>query len=580
MSAPNAWSDLLRFAGGLAIFIFAIKHVTECLRSAAGPTMRKWIARATRRRATGVALGMLFGLLLRSGPSVIILIGFLHAGLLTLPSAVPPIIGANIGASLSMHLISFKMGIFYFIPIALGTVLSLTLPRRPWEQTGGALVGFGFLFLGMNLIADAVTPHRSMIEPWLALAQGSGLSKQLLAVGISIAATIAMQSSGAMIGVLFALASAGVFKDLAPVLPFVLGAEIGTCSTALIASAGMSADARRGAWSHLLFNVITTAIALALAPQLVAIISRTSPDLVRQIANLYTTVVLLGATCILIAQPLFIRLVRGVVRSKGPDPVSSFLDDALIEKPEQAIYQAIRELQRVARIGRESFRLNGAIMFKLDRNILLTIRKNEDAIDEIQRAMDRYLRAITSRYLSRRQSIILQHLNRCMTDIERIGDHNDNLADLAEQRHSSPGATFPSEAQTALFNLFEAADKVLMLVIQSLNPEITDFQLTARIILHARDEYMEKSINAKALFAEKVEKHEYTPIVGIFLSEYVDSFDRIVRHSKMIALAVSQPYFWIKRRKLERVAPELPTVGDARGEPSDFLDKLQSEGMM
>ena len=580
MNEHGAVADILCFLGGLAIFIFAIKHTTSCLRAATGQTVRTLIFNATRHRRSGVSLGTFFGFLMHSGPTVVILLGFLQAGLIRLEQAVPVIVGANIGTSLSMQIVSFKIGAFFFLPIVIGVMLIVGIPRRPWEQIGGACIGFGLLFLGMDLISRAVTPHRALIEPWLAAGHQANFAGQFAALGVSALATVAMQSSGATLGILFALCGTGMFKELAPVLPLILGAHIGTCSTALLASAGMSAEARRGAVAHLLFNVVGSVAALLLGPLLVQAIRLTNPELIRQAANMHTAVMLLGSGLVVPLQSAFVRLVRLIVRTRAVEPPSSFLDDQMIERPEHALYQAIRELQRVARISWESFRLNAEIMFKLNRKKLLVVRKNEDAIDEIQRAMKRYLQAVSARYLSRRQSILLQHLNRCMIDIERIGDHNDNLADLAERRHNTRGAVFPSDAQATLFELFQSADKVLQLVIQSLNPEQTDFQMTAHIILQARDTYADLSMNAKGFFSDKVANHEYAPIVGIFLSEYVSAFDRIVRHAKNIALAESQPYFWIKRRKLERVVPEVPRPPDNGSEPRDFLDKLQSEGFV
>lgn len=573
-------SDLLRFVGGLALFIFAIKYTTASLRAAAGRTMRDWLSRATRGRPSSLGLGTALGILLHSGPTVVLLLGFLHAGLLSLGQAVPAIVGANLGTSLSMQVITFKLGAFFFVPIVMGVVLMVAMPRRPYEQAGGALIGFGMLFLGLDLISHAVAPHRDLLAPWLTAPQASGLGGQLIALALATAATVAMQSSGATIGILFALAGTGAFASLEPILPLVLGAHIGTCSTALVASTGMNAEARRGAWAHLLFNVLAAAICLALQKVLLPAVAAAGGDLVRQTANLDTGVMLVGVLVVVSAHGLFVRAVRLTVRSRVPEPPGSFLDETLLEKPEQALYQAIRELQRVARVSWQSFRLNAEIMFKMNRRKLTVVRRNEDAIDEIQRAMKRYLQSMTSRYLSRRQSILLQHLNRCMIDIERIGDHNDNLADLAESRNHTHGAIFPSEAQTALFSLFEAADKVLQVVIQSLDPEQPDFQATARAILQARDAYAERSLNAKSLFSEKIVNHEWPAIVGIFLSDYVAEFDRIVRHSKMIALAESQPYFWIKRRKLDRVAPEMPPPPPPGEEPHDFLDKLQQEGFV
>jgi Na+/phosphate symporter len=168
-----------------------------------------------------------------------------------------------------------------------------------------------------------------------------------------------------------------------------------------------------------------------------------------------------------------------------------------------------------------------------------------------------------------------------MTDIERIEDHNDNLRGMSVARHRDPRARFTRETLQAMFDLHQAAEMVLHMVIQSLDPDQKEFQSVARAILQARDEYVEKSMSAKSQFNEKVAAHEWPPLVGMYLSDYISEFDRIVRHSKNIALVESQPQFWIKRRKLKLPAPEVrereippPEQGQ------DFLDKLQAEGFV
>jgi phosphate:Na+ symporter len=570
----------LRVLGGLALFLFAIALMTKSLQAAGGHALRGWVRRATRGRWTGGLLGTALGFLLHSSATTVLLVGFLHAGLLTLPQAIGPIAGANLGTTLSMQLISFKLGDYFFVPILAGVALTLAARRRAWDETGRALVGFGLLFLSMQMMSGAVAPHRDALSPWLAFPREAGLAGQVSALLISAAVTAVLQSSGATIGILFALIGAGVFPSIEPILPLVLGAHIGTCSTALAGAMGTSIEGRRGAVAHLLFNVIGAMAALAATPWVVPLIEASSSDLVRQTANLHTAVMLGTLLLVLPLRTPFVWAVRAVTRSAQPAPAASALDDDALLKPERALYLSVRELQRVAAMCAHTFRLNAEIMFRLDRATLRTIRHNEEAVDEIQRALKRYLQELTSRYLSRRQSIMLQHLNRCMIDIERIGDHNENIADLTEQRLAARTAPFPSEAQQALFSLFESADRVLHLVIASLDPDQADFQATAHAILQARDGYVDRSLNAKALFADKIIQHAWPPMVGMYLSEYVTEFDRIVRHSKMIALAESHPYFWIKRQKLDRIAPEMPVRAQGEKEPTDFLDKLQQEGFV
>lgn len=570
----------LKLVGGLACFIFALHILISSLQAAAGRSLRGLIRCSTRGRWIGLSLGTVMGTLLQSNASVFLVIGFLHAGLMTLPQAIGPIAGANIGTTLALQLISFDLGDFYFIPIIAGVLMLITVKRPSWKDGAQALIGFGFLFMSMKMMSASLVPHRELLQSLLSASHGSGLTAKFLAIGITTIVSAALQSRSATMGLLFALTRADVFSSLEQIFPYVLGAQIGTCSTGILGSVGTSIEARRGGVTHLLFNIFGTLIALALEPFLIKVTQFSSSDLIHQTANLQTFIIILTALIIVPLRAPFVWFVRTITPSRKPAPPSSHLADEALKMPEQAIYRSVRELQRVANICAQTFRLNAEIMFRMNKHTLLTIRRNEDAVDEIHHALKRYLQKLTSRYLSRRQAIMIQHLNRCTIDIERIGDHNENIADLTELRFHTRGTTFPSTAQQTLFGLFEAADRVLQLVIKSLNPDNTDFQAIARDILQARDAYVDLSLSAKTLFSEKIINHEWAPIVGIFLSDYVNGFDRIVRHSKMIALAESQPHFWIKRRKLDRIAPEMPGHSKGGKEPGDFLDKLQEEGFV
>ena len=157
------WTGL-ELAGGLALFIFAIRLMTASLQAAAGRALHRLVRRATHGRWVGALLGTAMGTLMHSSAATVLLIGFLHAGLLTLPQAIGPIAGANIGTTLSMQLISFRLGDYFFVPILLGVLMTLTLPRRPWDAAGQALVAFGLLFLAMNLMTGTLAPHRELLR--------------------------------------------------------------------------------------------------------------------------------------------------------------------------------------------------------------------------------------------------------------------------------------------------------------------------------------------------------------------------------------------------------------------------------
>ncbi len=563
--------------GGLALFILGMNIMTDGLRSAAGASLREILCRATRNRLSGIALGTVLSGLVQSGATTLMLVGFINAGLMTLIESIPPMLGANVGTTISMQLISFHLGDYCYLAIAVGFGLDFLAPRPAARSIGRALLGFGLIFLGLNTMSDAIKPHRELFTQLLQSVHCDTWGGMLRGVLVAALAASVIHS-GAVIGTCFALISAGVFTSIGQVYPLVLGAHIGTCVTTLLGSIGTNIDARRFAASHVIFNVLNSSLALALSPIFLKIIPLTSGDLVRQTANTHTLTMLVGAAIVLPLSTVFARLVTLIVPSRKPPPQPSFLDAKLLEYPEKAIYAAIRELQRVTKICSRSFRLTIDVLFKPESRKVRVIKLNEDVVDEIKKAMKAYLTKLTRRHLSRRQAIIIQHLNRCMADLERIGDHIDEVCDISCRRYRNPDARFDRATLELLVSLYEAADRVLRLVIESLNPENPDFQGMAQAILVARDEYTEKSINAKAAFTERIANHEFPPIVGMFFSEYVGAFDRVVKHAKTIALAEKQPFFWIKRKKLERMAEEEPHYKPPPlSDPHDFLDRLHAE---
>ena len=192
--------------------------------------------------------------------------------------------------------------------------------------------------------------------------------------------------------------------------------------------------------------------------------------------------------------------------------------------------------------------------------------------------MKEYLASLTRRYLSKRQAILIQHIDRCMSDLERIGDHIETICNLSLRRQKVPEAIVDKDSFDAAFALFENALHIFKLVIDSLNPDMENHQEIAQQILEARDAYMQASMSTRSMFTDKVAQRAITPIAGIFFSEYIAALDRIVKHSKSIALAEKQPQFWIKHTKLTKhvdLAPE-PQI-QPLVDPKDYLARLQAE---
>ena len=571
---------IFQILGGLALFIFGMNIMTDGLREAAGQKLRTILSVMTTRKLSGLGLGTLIAALVHSSATTVMVVGFINAGLMTLVQAIPVVLGANIGTTLSMQAISFKLGDYALFAVATGFIVSMVAKNPKHKKIGLSFMGFGLLFLGMNLMSDAIKPHRELLKPVMASISGETPKGLILGILLATALTSIIQSSGATIGMAFALVTAGVLTSVEQTMPIIFGAHIGTCATALLGSIGTSMNAKRSAYAHLIFNVFNVTLASLLKGPLVALLVWMSPDnVLRQSANLHTVVMVVAAFLVLPFSTPYAKLVVRLFRSRKPEPEPSYLDDKLLEYPEQAICACMRELQRVAKTCAKSLRLAGqTILFAQTPQDIHAIKLNEHIVNDVKAAMKEYLARLTRRYLSKRQAILIQHLDRCMSDLERIGDHIETICNLSLRRQKVPEAVVDKESFDTAFRLYENALHLFKLVIDSLDPDRENFQEIAQQILQARDQYMQDSLTTRAMFTDKVAQRLITPIAGIFFSEYIAALDRIVKHSKTIALAEKQPQFWIKRTKLGKhvdMAPE-PALQELV-DPKDYLSRLQAE---
>ncbi len=542
--------------GGLALFLFGMQLMTEGLRQAAGDKLRLIIYRGTGNRLTGLGLGTGLGFLMHSSATTVMAVGFINAGLLSLVNALPVMMGANVGTTLSMQLISFKLTDFALFAVAIGFLLLVVSPSALLRNIGRSLLGFGLLFNGMDLMSGAIEPHREALLPWLAHLDGSTWQGLLLGTLVAWAFTAVIQSSGATIGMTFVLITAGVFTSLPQVYPIVLGAHLGTTTTALIASLGCGIEGRRGAVGNLLFNLFNVAMALLAAPLFIAAMQLTSDDLVRQTANLHTAIMVVASLLLLPFTPRIAALLRLLLGRRQPLPVRSFLDPELLTRPENALAAVIRESRRSLDIIAGS--LQQARDFAHEAAALKapsSIAANEQAVNEIRDATQDYLARMTDRYLSRRQRLLAQYLSRIASDIERIGDYVVHLATLTEQRRRIPNARFDEPMRLALVQLCDHAEAVLEATRRSLDPDQATFPGSAHEIEAARDIFSERSQLIRQAVNDRVAQHEVTAIVGIYFGNMTLALDALVRHCRLIAREQQQPYFSLKAAKFDRVEP-------------------------
>jgi len=564
--------------GGLALFIFGMGLMTEGLQNAGGSGLKAVLARTGRNPVLGILLGTGLGALVHSSAATVMLVGFVNAGLLSLAETVPAMLGANVGTSISMQAVSLHIGDYCYFAIASGFIVSAVSRNPRTKFIGRSILGFGLLFLGMEVMSDAIRPHRDALQPLLAAIDTNTWFGILLAVGVSTGLTAIWQSSGATIGMCFALAGAGVFSDAAQVFPIVIGAHIGTCATALLGSIGTSIDARRTAFSHLLFNIITAGLALAARPLILRVAVFSSNDLIHQIANMNTFMMAAGALIFLPLWKVHAAVVTYIIPSKAKQPKPSFLNSELLDTPERAILAGIDELRRAIDVCRVNYGLLAeVILLGATPAMLRQIKLNEDVVNEIKANMKSYFDQLASRRLSRRQIMLMQEISRCMSDIERIGDHIDKISDISVRREKDEAARFDEETLNSIFELYRKTGDILGLARDSLYPEQRedhDYKVAVEGLLEARRDYSAASQAAKELLGDEVSEHRIAQIAALFYREYLATFDRIVKHTGSIAISRQDPDFVIKDRKLDKAAKPAPNIEIPV--PVDIEDYLQN----
>ncbi|MBP7830967.1 MAG: Na/Pi cotransporter family protein [Kiritimatiellae bacterium] len=554
MSAHQVVMLVFTVLGGLALFIYGMNVMTDGLRGVAGGRLRKILAGAGHHRWNGLFLGIVLGTTIQTSAATVMMVGLINAGLMTLLESIPPMLGANIGTTLAMHLISFRLGDYCFAGIALGLLMAVAGSNTRVRPAGQALLGFGLLFLGMNVMSGAVKPYREMFAPFLAGMDGATWKGLLTGVGIATAVTAVIQSSGGTIAMVFAMISAGIITRLEQAYPIIVGANIGTCMTALLGSIGTGVEARRSAISHLAFNIFSGFFGVLTASWFYRYIPLTSGDLIHQAANANTIKMVISVALIFPFISLHSRLVCRLVPAREPLPEPSHLDVDLLPRPEDALAAVLRELRRVAVLCQGSFRDVAEMIVRDDRRGLGRVARNEQAVDEIKLAVRDYLRAVTGRSLSRRQAILVQYLNRAMVHLERIHDHIELIGVLSGQRHAIREARFDRQGLDWLYEAYDTSARTLNRLVESLDASRAEFKTGGEAILAARDEHVRRSHRVLADFTARVAAHEYPPICGVYFIDYISALDRIVRHCKVIAFDEIQQDFRLKPSKFGRTA--------------------------
>ena len=423
--------------GGLGLFLYGMNLMGDGLQKSAGSKLKRIIELLTSNVIMGVLVGMVVTMVIQSSSATtVMVVGFVNAGIMSLTQAIGVIMGANIGTTITAQLVSLDVDFLAPVALGIGIVIYMFSNKPKHKNIAEILIGFGILFTGMDFMKEAVKP----------LAGYQGFTDMLLSFGhhpilgvlMGFAITAIVQSSSASMGMLIALASQGLIPITAA-LPILYGENIGTCVTSLISSIGASRNARRAAIMHLTFNVLGSMIFMfILSKPIVAIVTAIDPtDAARQIANAHTLFNILNVIVLLPFNKLIVKLALKLVpetksEQDDDDKVVKYIDDRMIETPSIALANIVKETLRMGEKSKES--LNAAmdgIVDKSKEKIELSF-KREKLINELQKSILNYLLKLSKASLNEDSRETVDALFNTVNDIERIGDHAENIAELAK----------------------------------------------------------------------------------------------------------------------------------------------------
>jgi phosphate:Na+ symporter len=431
--------------GGLGLFLFGMRIMSEALRRVASDWMRHILRVLTRNVLIGVLDGAGVTCLIQSSSATtVMVVGFVNAGLMTLRQAIGVILGANIGTTITAWMVS-SIGVLkitnYALPaIGIGLVVSL-VGKRQWRHWGTVLLGFGVLFFGLYLMKGALGPLGESAKAKDLMYRLAG--HPLTGIAIGTIMTMIIQSSSATIAVAQLMAFQGILP-FEHALHLILGDNIGTTITAQLASIGTNVEARRAARAHLMFKVVGVMILLPLvwgghySRFIEALIPGeiTKSTIMVHIAASHTMFNMIDMAIFVpfagVAARVVTRLVPG---EPGTVPVEpQYLEEHLLDSPPIALEQARREVVRMIELAASAVHDASDAFFRTDIRALRLVRQKEDAIDNLQNKITQYLIRISRRNLAPADSNELPVLLHSVNDIERIGDHAINLLEAAERR--------------------------------------------------------------------------------------------------------------------------------------------------
>lgn len=537
-------SIILSLCGGLGLFLFGMRIMSDSIEAFAGDKLRGILEKLTTNRFMGIIVGLIFTATIQSSSAcTVMVVSFVNSGLMTLTQAAGVIFGSNIGTTVTALLVSFKLEKIAPIILLSGVIVVMFGKKQGVKKFAEIIVGFGVLFMGLSAMSGAMGGMKedpSVIELF------SSLQSPILGVLLGLVLTAIIQSSSVTVSIMVLMANQGLM-DLNMCMYITLGCNIGACTSAVLASLTGKKDAKRAAAIHVLFNVIGTvfmyilfAFDVELFVSIMTKLAGSDPGRIVAFSHLFIKVIQ-----VIIMTPFIgplVKLTKLII--PGEDKKVGYresyqlkyIGDKVVLNPATAVVEVIKELERMADLAGENLNRAMNALITLDEEDINEVYEVEKNINFLNHSITNYLVKINQTTLPIEDLKSIGALFHVVNDIERVGDHAENIADCARQRIET-GVSISKVAQGELNEMMEMVNEIYRLSVQSFSNGVDTY---LDKITSLEDLIDEKERELQHSHVDRLTKNECTPEAGMIFSDVVSGLERVADHATNIAYSVNK----------------------------------------
>ncbi|MDO5408687.1 MAG: Na/Pi cotransporter family protein [Eubacteriales bacterium] len=545
-------SNLFGFLGGLGMFLYGMDIMADGMQKTAGSKMSSFLGMLTNNRLLAVALGALITAIIQSsGATTVMVVGFVSAGVLNLTQAVGVIMGANIGTTITAWIVSMsqlgdafavmKPGFYAPLLIGIGALLLVFTKSQRKKTVGEIMIGLGLLFMGLDFMSGSIKPYTD--APIFAQAFTLLGGNPLLGMFIGAVVTALLQSSSASVGILQTLAMNGIVTTNAAIY-ITLGQNIGSCVTAMLSSMGGSRTAKRAAVIHLTFNVIGAVVVgtlgfifFALRPDFAS----SNIDAV-QISIFHTVFNLTMTTLLFPFANMLVKISGLVVKEKAEDQAAAdqdqesevtlkHLDERIFESPAFAVETAALEVVHMGQITMENVKRSLDAVLTGNLEEIELVYKTEKTINTMEKMLTEYLIKVDNLSLTEKQKKVVTNLFYSISDIERIGDHAENLAEQAQyivEHHLDI-------SETGMEDLKSISDSVVKSFQYAIDARQNGNMDAVRKVSQYEDDVDNQEEELREKHIERLSSGKCQPSAGVVFLDIISNLERVSDHAYNLA---------------------------------------------